>query len=62
MSTNDTPSPRKRRRWPIVLAVLAAIVGGFVVVIALQPSEYRVVRSTTMAAPAAAAFAQAWPT
>jgi len=42
--------------------VLAAIVGGFVVVIALQPSEYRVVRSTTMAAPAAAAFAQAWPT
>ena len=42
----------------IVLAVLAAIVVVLVAVIATRPSEFRVERSATIAAPAPAVFAQ----
>jgi hypothetical protein len=41
-----------------VLLVLAALVVVLVVVIALQPSEFRVMRATTVAAPAPVVFAQ----
>jgi len=41
-----------------ILIVLAAIVVVFVGVVAMQPSEFRVVRSATMSAPAPAVFAQ----
>ncbi len=41
-----------------ILIALAAIVVVFVVVVAMQPSEFRVVRSATISAPASAVFAQ----
>jgi uncharacterized protein YndB with AHSA1/START domain len=42
----------------IILAVLAVLVVGFLVVVSLRPSEFRVSRSTTVAAPPEAVFAQ----
>ena len=41
-----------------ILIALVAIVVVFAVVVALQPSEFRVVRSATISAPAPAVFAQ----
>ena len=41
-----------------ILIALAAIVVVFVVVVAMQPSEFRVVRSAKISAPAPAVFAQ----
>src|SRR4051794_25091950 len=42
----------------IIVIVLAVIVIGVVIAIALQPDDFRVARSATMAAPAPAVFAQ----
>jgi hypothetical protein len=42
----------------IALAVLAATGVVFVVVVAMQPSGFRVVRSATISAPAPAVFAE----
>jgi Polyketide cyclase / dehydrase and lipid transport len=42
----------------IILIALAVIVVVFVVIVALQPSEFRVARSTTISAPPQAVFAQ----
>ena len=42
----------------IILTILALIVVVFVVVVALQPADFRVARSATMSAPAQAVFAQ----
>jgi len=47
-----------RKKILIVLAAIAAILVVFAIVVALQPSEVRVVRSITIAAPAPAVFAQ----
>ena len=41
-----------------ILITLGVVVAGFVAVIALRPSQYRVARTTTIAAPSAAVFAQ----
>jgi hypothetical protein len=41
-----------------ILVALAVIVIVFAVIVALQPSEYRVVRTATISAPAPAVFAQ----
>jgi len=41
-----------------ILIALAVIILGFVVLVALQPSDFRVTRTATFAAPPAAAFAQ----
>jgi hypothetical protein len=41
-----------------ILIGLAVIAVGFVAVVALRPSEYRVARTATIAAPAPALFAQ----
>ncbi len=41
-----------------ILIGLAAVAVGFVVVVALRPSEYRVARTATIAAPAPAVLAQ----
>ncbi len=41
-----------------VLLVLVVLIVGCVVVVAVQPSEFRVERSTTIAAPASVVFAQ----
>jgi Polyketide cyclase / dehydrase and lipid transport len=43
-------------KW--ILAAVAAVVGVFLIVVALQPSDFRIERSATMRAPAPAAFAQ----
>jgi hypothetical protein len=40
------------------LIAIAAIIVLFVVVVALQPSDFRIVRSATISAPAPALFAQ----
>jgi uncharacterized protein YndB with AHSA1/START domain len=48
---------RKRSILKKVLIVLVVIVGGFLVVVAMQPSEFRVTRSARFAAPPEAAFA-----
>jgi hypothetical protein len=40
------------------LAAIAAIVVVFLIVVAMQPSDFKVERSATMRAPAPAAFAQ----
>jgi uncharacterized protein YndB with AHSA1/START domain len=42
----------------IIVIALAVIVVVFVVIVALQPAEFRVVRSTTISAPPQAVFAQ----
>jgi hypothetical protein len=42
----------------IILIAFVVIVAVFVVVVALQPAEFRVARSATMSAPAPAVFAQ----
>jgi len=47
-----------RKKILIVLAAIAAIIVVFAVIVALQPSEVRVVRTVTIAAPAPAVFAQ----
>ena len=41
-----------------ILIAIAVIVVAFVVVVALQPSEFRIVRSATISAPPPAVFAQ----
>ena len=41
-----------------ILISLAVIVVVFVIIVALQPSEFRVARSTTISAPPPAVFAQ----
>ena len=43
-------------KW--TLAAVAAVIVVFVIVVALQPSDFRIERSATMRAPAPAAFAQ----
>jgi hypothetical protein len=55
------PTRRKYSLLNILLAVAAigaAIVCGFLIVVALQPSNFRITRSAKMAAPPAAVFAQ----
>lgn len=47
-----------RRKLLIAAAILAAIVVVLVIVIAVQPSEFRITRSATIAGPAAVVFAQ----
>ena len=51
-------SRRKRSMLMTILIVLALCVAGFVVVVAMRPGEFRVARSTTMAAPPETVFAQ----
>ena len=43
-------------KW--TLAAVAAVIAIFLVVVALQPADFKIERSATMRAPAAAAFAQ----
>ena len=41
-----------------ILAALAVIVAAFAVIVAMQPLEFRVARTTTISAPASALLAQ----
>jgi uncharacterized protein YndB with AHSA1/START domain len=52
------PPRRKRGIVKKVLVALVLIIAVFAVVVAMQPSEFRVVRSATMAAPPSEPFAQ----
>ncbi len=47
-----------RKKLLVGLSIVAVIVVGFLIVVAMQPSDYRVSRSVTVAAPAAAVFPQ----
>lgn len=56
---NDTPAPKKKTSLLVkILLGFAALIVVFCVVVAMQPADYRVERTATMAAPAAAVFAQ----
>lgn len=60
-TSTDSPVPSRGRRFgwlKKLLVVVLAIVVVFVVVVAMQPDDFRIVRSTTIAAPPAAVFAQ----
>lgn len=53
------PAPPKRTAlWKKLLLLFALMVIAFVVVVAMQPGEFRVSRSATMAAPPSAPFEQ----
>jgi len=47
-----------RKKILIGLGVVAVLLGGFAVVVAVQPGDYKVERSATVAAPPATVFAQ----
>ena len=53
-----TPVKRKTPVFKIIFAALAVIVVVFLVVVAIQPSHFRVVRSASISASPAAVFAQ----
>jgi uncharacterized protein YndB with AHSA1/START domain len=53
-----TPAPKRASIFKTVLLVFATIVAVFLGVVALQPSEFRITRSTTIAAPAEEVFEQ----
>jgi uncharacterized protein YndB with AHSA1/START domain len=57
MADTTIITPAKRPRLQILIA-LAAIVILFLIIVALQPADYRVIRSGTVSAPPAEAFAQ----
>jgi hypothetical protein len=44
--------------WKWILLGLGGVIGAFLIVVAMQPSDFKVERSATMRAPAPAAFAQ----
>ena len=50
--------PKKNSVWTRILLALAVIVVGLVVVIAMQPADFRVERSATIPAPPEEVFAQ----
>jgi hypothetical protein len=50
--------PKKASLWKRILFVFAALIAVLLVVIAMQPEDFRVSRSMTMAAPQAAVFEQ----
>ncbi|MCW8132457.1 MAG: SRPBCC family protein [Planctomycetota bacterium] len=51
-------APKKRAKWPIVLGALAALIVIFLIVVALQPSDFRVTRSSTISAPPETVYGQ----
>lgn len=55
--TEETPK-KKLGLFKKILIVLVVLVAGFVVLVAVQPAEFRVTRSASMKAPASDVFAQ----
>ena len=54
----STPVRKKRRLLPKILLGLVALVGVLATVVAVQPAEFHVARSATIAAPPSAVFAE----
>jgi len=57
-STSEQQPARKRSLLSIILMAIVVIVVGLVVVVAMQPADFSVTRSTQIAAPPATVFAQ----
>ena len=57
-STTATSPPKKRSKLATILVVLAVLMIGFLIVVALQPGDFRVSRSLTINATPAATFEQ----
>ena len=57
-SPGQPAPPKKNSVWTRILLALAVIVVGLVVVIAMQPADFRVERSATIPAPPEEVFAQ----
>jgi uncharacterized protein YndB with AHSA1/START domain len=57
-SIQHTPARRKSRMFIYIPIAVAAIVVVFLIIVALQPDEFRVSRSATIAAPPPEVFAQ----
>jgi hypothetical protein len=49
---------KKSSKLMLPLAIIAAVIIVFVIVVAMRPAEFRVTRSTSITAPASAVFAQ----
>jgi uncharacterized protein YndB with AHSA1/START domain len=60
MSTQATPpaTPKRTALWKKLLLLFALMVVAFLVVVAMQPNEFRVSRAAAMAAPPSAPFDQ----
>jgi len=59
MDTTTTPAaPKKKSILKKILIAVVLLIAAFFVVVAMQPSDYRVSRSATMAAPVATVFPQ----
>jgi len=54
----STPAPKRVSVFKTILLIFGTGVAVFLGVVALQPSEFRITRSTTIAAPAEEVFAQ----
>ena len=57
-SQPTAPTAKRRSIFSKILMVFAAVIGVFLIVVAIQPSDFRIVRSTTVDAPPATVFAQ----
>src|SRR5947209_2375602 len=58
VSDTHVPGRSKRRMLPTVLGIIAVLAVLFLIIVALQPADYQVMRRGTIAAPAAQVFAQ----
>lgn len=52
------PAGKKGGLFPKILLALAAVVAAFIIVVAMQPKEFRVARTATIAAPPEVVFEQ----
>ena len=52
------PAPKRRSMFSKIMMMLAALVVVFLIVVAVQPNDFRIERSASVAAPAETVFAQ----
>src|SRR5262249_36549646 len=58
MEETNITERRKRRMLPIILGIIAVIIVLFVVIVALQPADYKIVRTASIGAPIPTVFVQ----
>jgi hypothetical protein len=58
VTNQPLPPVKKGKWWPTILLGLAAVIGAFVVVVLMQPADFRVSRTATIAAAPEVVFAQ----